>query len=42
MTTGDTQPTQPLPPYTYAEPEPKRRPGDEVRDRNGDGDEKES
>jgi len=24
------------------EPEPKRRPGDEVRDRNGDGDEKES
>lgn len=25
MTTGDTQPTQPLPPYTYAEKEPKRR-----------------
>jgi hypothetical protein len=25
MTTGDTQPTQPLPPYTYAEPAPKRR-----------------
>jgi LmeA-like phospholipid-binding len=25
MTTGDTQPTRPLPPYTYAEPAPKRR-----------------
>jgi hypothetical protein len=25
MTTGDTQPTQPLPPYTFAEPAPKRR-----------------
>jgi len=25
MTTGDTQPTRPLPPYTYAEPAPKKR-----------------
>ena len=36
MTTGDTQPTQPLPPCTYAEPAPEAAPPGLAVDRRAD------